>query len=1710
MITQHLQLHTQAAHAPQAGAGVQQQHSAVKVDKRPRPEANLDMTEHEFKFFENEWKLYKRATNISGQTLVDELYSTMSPDLKKLAYDQGDVEKLNTEELMMDRIKSLSVSILHAAVHTVALHEAQQLQEETVKSFAARVRGIGTNCELEKKCTCGLMVNYTEETVYHVVLAGLRDRELQSRCTAQALLKNIKDISSLVAYCTAEESGKLGTPSTVGALQRSTYRQNKRGGHGSPKTTEKCGYCGDAAHSGSSSEVRAKECRAFTLVCNKCGLKSHLARVCKMKGGQKTQVKASLNEVADQGKLPDGEHSSLEFAFYGITAPEPGQDSTPSSPPSPLPPLPRATLPPTPTPFPRKRRRAAGRGRRTGGRRDSHTGTHYGFHDIRKSESHSVRGAAEREEQSDLRKEQDDPGKPGLLAALRTAGSSAHLRVPLCHMVFTYEDGWIEAAPRSSPTLPVSLSLHRPSYSALGLPEPPACRPGRLPSHAVRRGVADTGAQMSILDLPTLGEIGVGQESLIPVRAKVVGAVKGSQLDIKGAILLEVRGPQHPRSGPCSLQMFYVAANVSNIYLSLSCLQDLDVVSTDFPRMGSTAPQVVAATGAAQPGCCNEGVVMPGEAPCSCPTRSLPPTQPAKLPCPATPENLALLKTYILDRYRSSSFNTCERQQLPLISGSPPLELHVDPTAKPKACHIPASVPLHWQDAVKAGLERDVRLGVLERVPLNTPVCWQSRMVCAPKHDGSPRRTVDYNAVNEHCPRQTHHTRSPWLLASSVPAGVRKTVLDNWHGYHSLPLASDQDMDLTTFITPWGRFRYKTAPQGLKSSGDGFTDRMDRAFEDFQRMERCVDDTLLYDNTIEEQFHRTCQFLDRCGSNGIILNPKKFQFAMEEVDFVGFTISTTGVRPPTPLLDSIRTFPSPKNITDVRSWFGMVAQVSYTFSQLSVMDPFRHLLSNKVPFSWSPDLEEAFEASKQEIVRQVEAGVRSFDTSLPTCLATDWSKMGMGYWLCQKHCACPDRTPGCCQTGWQTVYMGSRFCSTAEQAYAPIEGEALAAAWAARKCRHFLLGLPDFLLALDHKPLIPIFGSRALDLIVNPRIMNQRVKLLPFRYTPIHVAGKANVTPDTLSRRGDSPVMPLPPAPPVDMMDISTIQPGYSQHLGPPSWVAGPGAHLTAFLGTAPDGEDECETAAVEGRVAGLAWAAVEALESTTSAGVRAITWHHLQQATAESPIYQNLIQLIEQGMPEEKTAWPETLTPYFPYRRQLLVVDGVVLCGERPLVPPALRPLVLDVLHAGHAGVSTMLARTGQSLFWPGLQQDLLDLRASCRECIYRAPSNPAQPPDQPVEPDYPFSHVCFDFFNVVERSYLAMACRYSNWLSVFRLGKDDSAHVISVLRHYFTRYGIAKEVTSDGQKVLCSAAVEEFLARWGVKHRISSAYYPRANKRSEVAVKQAKRLVTGNLGPRGELDTDRFARALLEHHNSPDPMTGLSPAMVVFGRELRGFLPTQTTKYQPRKEWRLEADLRSQAFAKRHSRMEDRLTYGSQKLAPLSCGDTVAVQDQTQQGKAGRWTKTGEVIEVLPHDSYLVRIDGSRAPTQRNRRFLRKIAPFVPTDNQPLATSAPVTRAMAELLKAAKDKDATMPLASKEMLSPAHETPPSPTASSPPAPTMASTPRSSPAAEPKRLQPYQHRQVPVGRPGQDLLTALKARELQGHTLGLELDFQG
>ena len=383
-----------------------------------------------------------------------------------------------------------------------------------------------------------------------------------------------------------------------------------------------------------------------------------------------------------------------------------------------------------------------------------------------------------------------------------------------------------------------------------------------------------------------------------------VNTVTQSGIDLIGGVFLIFsifdKNTQKTRS---TRQLCYISRSIQGVYLSEEACVSLGYVNSD---MGSSVNSVAPAITK----CTNNGVGPDNTQQCACPRRQLPPTDTPTLPCSPTRENLPILKEFILKRYASSAFNTCEKQVLPLMDTAPPLRLHVDKQATPIAAMNPGTIPIHWATDVKSGLDRDVRLGVIEKVPVNTPVQWCSRMLVAPKTDGSPRRVIDFTPVNKHAPRQLHHTRSPYVIAASVPPNQVKSVLDNWHGYHSVPIHPD-NRHLTTFITPYGRYRYKTAPQGFISAGDGYTQRMDQIVEGTENFDHCVDDSILWDVDIESNFFRVCKFLEKCSNAGCIFNPSKFQFGQEDVNFLGFKISMDGLGPTDTFVDTIQSFPTP-------------------------------------------------------------------------------------------------------------------------------------------------------------------------------------------------------------------------------------------------------------------------------------------------------------------------------------------------------------------------------------------------------------------------------------------------------------------------------------------------------------------------------------------------------------------------------------------------------------------------------------------------------------------------------------------------------------------------------------------------------------------------------------------------------------------------------
>ena len=1073
----------------------------------------------------------------------------------------------------------------------------------------------------------------------------------------------------------------------------------------------------------------------------------------------------------------------------------------------------------------------------------------------------------------------------------------------------------------------------------------------KLPSDFVVATVVaytDTCAQTCIAGSMILRELNIDQRLLIPTQHCIRGVSK-SKLDIRGILLARIE-----YTGCSAYTAIYICNGVDGIFLSTKIQSDLGILSKEYPSVSRSCAQI-------------EEVAPESGCPDGCPKRAPPRERPDNLPAESREE----LESWILREYADSAFNNCGHQPIPKLSGEP-LTIHFKENVHPVANLVPIPVPFHWKEKVDELIQENVRLGVMEKVEPGTKTVWCSKLVPVAKKDGTPRLTVDFQPLNNATYREPHHTPSPFNLAVSIPPGKKKTVLDAWNGYHSLALDAEV-RDATQFITEKGRYRYLVAPQGFHGSGDGYTARTDVITEEFRRKKKIIDDSLLYDDTTEQAFWHTVDYITHCNKNGIIFKKEKFKFGMDEVDFAGFTVTNDGIKPTKQMIGSIEGFPVPKNITDLRSFFGLVNQVNYVLASSEALQTFRDLLKKDSKWYWDDVLSRTFEDTKKIIVEQIIDGIKSFEVNRPCALWTDWCKSGVGFSLFQKRCDC-HLDPTCCETGWKLVFANSRFTQDSEANYKPIEGEALALVYALKRSKMFVLGCPHVFIVTDHRPLVKIFGDKELDKIENPRVFDLKEKTLMYDFEVVYRAGAINKAADALSRY---PV---------------------SEENSPTNVGCNQLAHDSTVLAIELDAEIE---------------ATIAAALTSLAEGVRAVTVEEVKGVTSKDEDLKHLARFIVEGFPQKRNELPPNLQAYWNVRDDLSVFSNMILYKHRIVIPKTLRREIVEILHSAHQCPAGMNARASTAVYWPGMHNDINNARDKCRDCNSIAPSQSKEPMISSIPATYPFEKVVSDYFSSVGVKYLLYADRYSGWISVVRIGsfEGNTNFLKSFLVRLFAVFGVPTELSTDGGPPFNSHEYSAFLQRWGIVPRLSSSHYPQSNGRAELAVKTAKRILMNNCDNNGDIDNDRVARALLQYRNTPIQGLNLSPAQILYGRNLNDCMPTLQQSMNVRDEWRIAADERERAMRKRHLTSIETYNEHTKELPELEEDDCVAIQNQSGN-YPNRWDRTGTVVAKLPHRQYRVKTDGSNRVTLRNRRFLRKIDPVCADQTTPAISIPPTSK--------------------------------------------------------------------------------------------------
>ena len=192
-----------------------------------------------------------------------------------------------------------------------------------------------------------------------------------------------------------------------------------------------------------------------------------------------------------------------------------------------------------------------------------------------------------------------------------------------------------------------------------------------------------------------------------------------------------------------------------------------------------------------------------------------------------------------------------------------------------------------------------------------------------PKKDGSLRLCVDYRGLNEVTIKNRHPLP---LISETLDRLGQATVfskLDLKDAYHRIPIKRG-DKWKTAFCTRYGHYEYLVMPFGLTNAPTTFQAYINRALAGLVDV-TCVvylDDILIYSNSREEHVRHVCKVLARLHKFALYGSIKKCEFFTQEVEFLGFIVSTAGVAMDPRRVSAVADWPTPKTFHDVQSFLG--------------------------------------------------------------------------------------------------------------------------------------------------------------------------------------------------------------------------------------------------------------------------------------------------------------------------------------------------------------------------------------------------------------------------------------------------------------------------------------------------------------------------------------------------------------------------------------------------------------------------------------------------------------------------------------------------------------------------------------------------------------------------------------------------------------------
>lgn len=386
---------------------------------------------------------------------------------------------------------------------------------------------------------------------------------------------------------------------------------------------------------------------------------------------------------------------------------------------------------------------------------------------------------------------------------------------------------------------------------------------------------------------------------------------------------------------------------------------------------------------------------------------------------------------------------------------------------------------------------------------------WASPLHVVPKKGGEIRPCGDYRQLNSitkpdryPIPRVQDFT----YILSNKKVFSR---IDINRAYHCI-LINPEDVEKTAIITPFGLFEFTRMMFGLKNAAQTFQRFMNcTVLQGLDFLFSFVDDIILASDSMEEHREHLKILFERLDKYGLTINLSKCDFGKSTIQFLGYEVSTEGIKPLSDKIKVIQNFPKPETVDQLRRFLGMVnfyrSHLPHAAENQAILNSYLHnsKKNDKTKIVWSDKAEQAFLECKDCLQQAVTLSHPLANSTL--ALFADASDTSVGAALNQ-----------CVEGKWKPLGYFSKRLSDSQTKYSTYDRELLAVYLALQHFRNMVEGR-ELIIYTDHKPLTFAF-SRKISEKETPRRTRQLLFISEFTTDIRHVCGNENVVADCLSR----------------------------------------------------------------------------------------------------------------------------------------------------------------------------------------------------------------------------------------------------------------------------------------------------------------------------------------------------------------------------------------------------------------------------------------------------------------------------------------------------------------------------------------------------------------------------------------------------------------